>query len=122
MREIFVFGSNLAGRHGAGSAKHALDNYGAKLGQGVGRQGESYAIPTKDENLEVLPVEKIIPYIKDFVRYAMAHSELHFTVVAVGCGLSGYEPKDIAPFFKYAPPNCTLPPEFVKILEEEAQQ
>jgi len=30
-RRIFVFGSNLAGRHGAGSARHAYLKHGAKI-------------------------------------------------------------------------------------------
>ena len=44
---IFVFGSNLAGRHGKGAAKFAKDYHGAIYGRGVGLQGTSYAIPTK---------------------------------------------------------------------------
>ena len=49
---IFVFGSNLAGRHGAGAALCALREHGAIYGQGVGLQGNSYAIPTKDSKFK----------------------------------------------------------------------
>lgn len=44
--EVFVFGSNLAGIHGGGAAKVAYQKFGAVMGQGVGIQGQSYAIPT----------------------------------------------------------------------------
>ena len=44
--EIFVFGSNLAGMHGGGAARFAYKRFGAVWGQGVGLQGQSYAIPT----------------------------------------------------------------------------
>ena len=44
--EIFVFGSNLQGRHLGGAARIAQLYFGAVWGQGVGLQGQSYAIPT----------------------------------------------------------------------------
>ena len=47
MTEIFVFGSNLAGRHGKGAALAALKEHGAVYGHGSGYRGNSYAIPTK---------------------------------------------------------------------------
>jgi hypothetical protein len=105
-KKIFVFGSNLAGRHGKGSALYARQHCGAIYGQGVGRQGGSYGIPTKDKNLNVLPLETIKFYIEQFIRYASEHSELEFQVTRVGCGLAGYSPKQIAPLFDNAPNNC----------------
>jgi len=50
--EIFVFGSNLKGMHGGGAAYIAYRKFGAIMGQGVGLQGQSYAIPTMQEELE----------------------------------------------------------------------
>ncbi len=44
--EVFVFGSNLAGMHAGGAARVAYERFGAVMGQGVGMQGQSYAIPT----------------------------------------------------------------------------
>lgn len=108
-KPIFVFGSNLAGRHGAGAALAARNLHGAIVGQGIGRQGNSYAIPTKDTKLNPLPLEIIGGYISDFLQYAKDHQELVFEVTRVGCGLAGYEDEDIAPFFEGAPPNCKLP-------------
>ncbi len=52
--EIFVFGSNLQGYHGAGAARMALDKFGAVWGQGVGLQGQSYAIPTMEGGVRLL--------------------------------------------------------------------
>lgn len=111
-RNIFVFGSNLAGLHGAGSALAAIKNYGAKRGQGIGLQGESYAIPTKGHNLEVLPLMIIHSHVDDFIGFAQDHDDMTFNIVAIGCGLAGYKPEEIAPMFKSAPANCILPVEF----------
>lgn len=109
---IFVFGSNLAGRHGAGAALFARQRYGAKLGQGIGPQGMSYAIPTKDAKLVTLPLGEIAIYVKDFLAYATRHPELTFNVTRVGCGLAGYKDADISPMFAGAPKNCVLPAEW----------
>lgn len=107
---IFVFGSNLAGRHGRGAAKFARDYRGAIYGQGKGRQGNSYAIPTKDAALRVLPLDHIAVYVYHFIDYAQQCPDLTFEVTKVGCGLAGYKESQIAPMFKDAPPNCVLPP------------
>ena len=48
--QVFVFGSNLSGRHGKGAAKTAL-GWGAKWGQAKGLQGKTYGIPTKDATI-----------------------------------------------------------------------
>ena len=103
--EIFVFGSNLAGRHGAGSARHALKHHGAVYGVGVGLVGSSYAIPTKDVNLRILTLSEIAKYVKDFIAFASRSPDLTFNVVDIGCGLAGYSPKDIAPLFAGSPAN-----------------
>ena len=107
--QIFVFGSNLAGRHGKGAALTAYRKYGAIYGQGVGMQGNSFAIPTKDENLNTLPVNKIEKYVNNFIKYATLNPDLTFQVTRIGCGLAGYEDSDIAPLFINAPSNCILP-------------
>lgn len=108
--KIFVFGSNLAGRHGAGSALHAKRFYGAISGQGEGRQGSSYGIPTKDAVLQTLPLDVIRRHVDTFLAYAAAHeTSLRFEVVAIGCGLALYKESEIAPMFAGAPANCELP-------------
>ena len=106
---IFVFGSNLAGRHGKGAALEARQKHGAIYGKGVGLQGRSYAIPTKDANIRTLRLTTIREYVKDFIEFAKAHPEMTFNVTRIGCGLAGYKDKDIAPMFRDAPANCNLP-------------
>ena len=112
-RQIFVFGSNLAGRHGAGAALHAKNCRGAIYGQGVGLQGSSYALPTKDFTLHSLPLDKIAEYAAQFIEFAAAHPELEFELTAVGCGLAGYAPAQIAPLFRSAPTNVCKPDAFL---------
>lgn len=106
---IFVFGSNLSGRHGKGAALCARNEYGAEYGVGVGRTGNAYALPTKDERIRTLPLPRIAGYVADFLKYARAHPELEFQVTKIGCGLAGYKECEIAPMFGGAPMNCHLP-------------
>jgi hypothetical protein len=106
--EVFVFGSNLAGVHGAGAAKQAVE-YGAKYGMGVGMTGRAYAIPTKNEDINTMPVVEIASYIDGFVKFTNAHPGVKFFVTRVGCGLAGHKDDDIAPLFKGCSDNCNLP-------------
>jgi hypothetical protein len=106
---IFVFGSNLAGRHGKGAAKTALERYGAIYGQGIGLQGRSYALPTKDAKLNPLPLVEIQRHVSIFLGFADAHPDLTFQVTKIGCGLAGYAEEQIAPLFVDPPVNVQLP-------------
>lgn len=113
---IFVFGSNLAGRHGKGAAKEAYKKYGAIYGRSIGPMGESYAIPTKDFELKVLDLSVIRAYVDLFVDYTKNNPNLNFFVTAVGTGLAGYRDEDIAPMFKGAI-NCWFPASWKQYLE-----
>ena len=112
--EIFVFGSNLGGIHGAGAARLALLRWGAIFGRGVGIAGQTYAIPTKDEKIDTLPIDTIRIYVDEFIEYAKNHPELIFLVTKIGCGLAGYNVGDISPLFQSAigVDNIILPQEF----------
>ena len=116
--EIFVFGSNEAGRHGKGAAKTAL-RFGAKNGVGIGLHGNTYAIPTKDDKIKTLSISKITRYVNTFIAFAKEHRELNFMVTEIGCGLAGYEAKDIGPLFKDAidVDNISLPVSFWNVLK-----
>lgn len=92
---IFVFGSNLAGRHGKGAAKYALNHHGAIYGQGEGLQGNSYALPTKDENLMSLPLQGVDRSIATFLFFARDNPEMQFALTPVGCGLAGHSKREI---------------------------
>lgn len=111
--EIFVFGSNLAGMHGGGAARLARIRWGAVMGQGVGLQGRTYAIPTMQGGPETIK-----PYVDEFIAFAKAHPGLRFLVTEIGCGIAGFTPSQIAPLFAGAAdvPNILLPARFWDVL------
>jgi hypothetical protein len=117
---IFVFGSNMAGRHGKGAAKHALLYYGAKSGVGIGHIGHSYAIPTKDHDLKVLSLDQIAHFVRAFLAYARTNPDLEFNVTRIGCGLAGYQNNHIAPMFDDPPFNCYFDREWTLYLGPKA--
>lgn len=121
IREIFVFGSNQAGRHGAGAALHALKYHGAIYGLGEGVQGNSYALPTKDYNIQTLPLESIKRHVDTFLACAKQHPDIVFLVTQVGCGLAGQKPQDIAPMFSSAPSNCLFDVAWKEYLPDHLQ-
>ena len=116
--EVFVFGSNRAGRHGRGAAKLAV-KFGAVMGKGEGYYGRTYGIPTKDRKLKVLTLGEIELAINRFIKHAKKNPDMSFQVTEIGCGLAGYKPKHIAPFFKESLEleNVKLPKRFLEILQ-----
>jgi hypothetical protein len=100
MADIFVFGSNLLGIHKKGAALDALTKHGAILGQGIGLQGNSYAIPTKQSPARSLDLVQINKFVADFLNYAYYTPEHVYHVTQIGCGLAGFEPCQIAPMFR----------------------
>ena len=116
--DIFVFGSNLAGDHAGGAARLANQKFGAIWGQGVGLQGNSYAIPTMQGGIETIK-----PYVDEFIEFAKSHPELTFYVTKIGCGIAGFKEEDIAPLFKTAIniPNIRLPEDFMDIVSPSQQ-
>jgi len=106
---VLVFGSNLAGRHGKGAALVAKERFGATPGVGRGRQGRSYGIPTKREDLTVRSLAEIHVDVAAFIEHAQKHPETPFFVTRIGCQLAGYSDSEIAPLFAEAPANCNFP-------------
>lgn len=122
--EVFVFGSNLAGRHGKGAALVAQRRFGARYGKaegmmGIGSGRRCYAIPTKDYWLKTLPLDCIEMYVERFISTALVRDDLHFLVTPIGCGLAGYLPRDIAPLFRSVPANVSLPLSFWDEIDPE---
>tara|TARA_R110000796_G_scaffold164498_3_gene281358 strand:+ start:1537 stop:2154 length:618 start_codon:yes stop_codon:yes gene_type:complete len=117
--QIYVFGSNLAGKHGAGSAKKATEFFDAEYGNPEGLQGKCYAIPTKDEKIETLPISMITIYVERFLNFVKANPEYDFLVIEIGCMLAGYKPIDIAPLFIRGKhfPNLSLPKSFINVID-----
>lgn len=125
--EVFVFGSNESGIHGAGAARLAFDKFGAKWGQGLGHTGQAFAIPTKDWKVQSLPTGVIGMYFGRFLAYAKARPKLKFFVTKIGCGLAGLDVADIAPLIHVwgdLPPNVVIPKEFSKeeIIRHESKK
>ncbi len=114
--DIFVFGSNLAGMHRGGAARVAFDKFGAVWGQGVGIQGQTYAIPTMQGG-----VETIKPYVDDFIKLAREWDQNTFYVTRIGCGIAGFTDEEIAPLFDeaYDLYNVRLPKSFAEIIERK---
>lgn len=113
--EVFVFGSNLGGFHGGGAARVALESFGAVWGQGVGLQGQSYAIPTMHGGVEVIK-----PYVDEFINFAREHRDKKFLVTPIGCGIAGFTVEEMAPLFADAidDENIILPESFVKVINQ----
>ncbi len=113
--EIFVFGSNMEGNHAGGAARTARRLFGAVQGQGVGLQGQSYAIPTMQGG-----VETIKPYVDEFIELAREWDQTTFYVTRIGCGIAGFKDEEIAPLFADALElyNVRLPESFVKVIEQ----
>ena len=116
--EIFVFGSNEGGKHLGGAAKFALDNFGAEINNPFGLQGQSFAIPTLDENLDKLDINKIQDYINNFEIIVKQRTDLHFHITPIGTGIAGFSFQEMAILFAgfqdYA--NVSLPKQFIDII------
>jgi hypothetical protein len=109
--EVFVFGSNASGAHGAGAARTAYEKFGAEWGEGHGLHGQSYAIDTMS-GMAVLEDE-----VRDFLEFSRRHPDLTFLVTKVGCGIAGYTPEEVAPLFTGRPVNVVLPDAFRVVLD-----
>lgn len=118
---VFVFGSNEAGAHGAGAAKYAAQTLDAVPGKGYGfgSRGLTFAIPTKDKQIQTLPLDVVRNYIYSFKFNTEAEPDLKFKITQIGCGLAGFSKWDIAPFFKNSPNNCYFDEAWRPILGDE---
>lgn len=109
-KEVFCFGSNTAGIHGAGAAKEAFLKHGAKYGIGYGlcfdHNGASFAIPTKDRHIQTLPTAAVERFVIGFLAFAESRPDLTFKITRIGCGLAGKTDQEMAALFIDAPDNC----------------
>lgn len=120
--EVFVFGSNMEGRHAGGAAKFAWKNFGAKLGIAEGLSGQSYAIPTLDKKGRKRPLEDIRKSFETFYKFAEDNPDKIFLVTKVGCGIAGFTVEEMAEVVKSLgdiPFNVTLPMEFSRIRKDK---
>lgn len=119
--QIFVFGANRAGRHGAGAARLAWQRFGAEYGK-VGLVGQSYGLCTKDESIRTLPLSEIRKEIEEYILVASENPHLEFLTTEVGMGLAGLKVSDIAPLFYglAIPSNVIFPKSFHNFWEQNA--
>jgi len=115
---ILVFGSNLEGRHGAGSALAARLHFGARYGVGEGRTGHCYALPTKRTPYERMTIQELRTHVDRFLEHAREHTTNSFVLVEIGCRLAGFTVAEVAPLFRAAldMPNVFLPHSFLQQL------
>lgn len=107
--EIFVFGSNLAGKHSAGAAFQAKKHFGAEIGVGEGLRGQSYAFPTLGRDFEKLSVGHLETSRRILYNTCEANPTMRFLLTKVGCGIAGYEEAEMKALFVEAPANLILP-------------
>lgn len=118
--EIFVFGSNLNGAHGAGAAYTAYKSFGAEMGVGEGMTGQCYALPTKDKNMEPVKSRALYFSLQELRKEIIANPDKHFLITRIGCGLAGFKDYEVAPLMQdfMELENVSLPKEFIEILEK----
>lgn len=114
--EVFVYGSNQFSRHGSGSAKAAVDKFGAIYGDvPMGLCGQSYGIITKSFNSVDVDLKFIERQIWVLYQFAFLRPDLTFYVTKIGTALAGFTINEIASLFKslpIQPENIILPIEF----------
>ena len=114
---VFVFGSNLNGMHIGGAALAAV-KWGAIPTIGEGLQGQTYALPTKDYNLNTRTLPDIYDSVIRLLQCVEQNPDKLFMVTKVGCGLAGLTVEQVAPMFRQFLDldNVSLPQEFIDFL------
>lgn len=112
--EVFVFGSNLLGIHGAGAAKVARERFGAELGVGEGLMGRCYAFPTVTSPMMLAADRKLRRDRLEEARdklFETAHEMpgTTFFLTKVGCGLAGFTEEEMASLFHGSQANIIKP-------------
>ena len=107
--QIFVFGSNLAGKHYGGAAKQAVDMFGAEYGVGEGLTGRSYAFPTLDEDFKQVSNTVFKAARLHLYKTAQENPDKEFLLTKVGCGIAGFSEDTMKKLFKNVPSNIRKP-------------
>ncbi len=111
--QVFVFGSNLAGKHYGGAAKQAADQFGAEYGIGEGMTGQCYAFPTLDENFNKVSNTQLKASRLYLYKEANANPDKEYLLTKVGCGIAGFSEDTMKKLFKNAPSNITKPKDWM---------
>jgi len=134
--QVFTFGSNPEGIHGAGAARVAANNYGAIMGIGRGHMGQSYGLVTKNLTPNYTEEPSGITYVKAGERsvsksqmlvniihlylYAIDNPELDFMIAYTPApNLNGYTPIEMVELFLMAKPptNIVFNEELIKLYD-----
>ena len=107
--QVFIFGSNVLGKHGGGAARQAFDDFGAEWGVGEGMTGQCYALPTLDENHQQVSEQFLKEAIMRFYNTAITNQNKQFLLTKVGCGIAGFDEEYIKSLFTVPPANIVLP-------------
>ncbi|MGB3204210.1 MAG: DUF4326 domain-containing protein [Crinalium sp.] len=133
--EIFVYGTNVEGRHGKGAAKCAFGNYqhspgsigkwavyGTAKGYMQGYEGASYGIVTKElrSHKPAITIEQVRCQVKQFLAWAGDNPDKKCLVTMIGCSLAGFKVSEIVSLFSNVdiPANVALPQEFWDVLDK----
>jgi hypothetical protein len=106
--QIFVFGSNLAGRHAGGAALYAKEHFGAEEGIGEGLTGQCYAFPTLGFHNK-RSRRDLETSVYKFFDAARKNPEKEFLMTTVGTGIAGYSHEEMKTLFVNPPENVVLP-------------
>ena len=112
--EVFVFGSNMAGNHAGGAARTAVEKFGAVMGQAEGLQGQSYAIPTLDKDMNKVTPEQLQASLERLAEYARVNSSTTFYLTKIGCGIAGFTEEEVIRLLNNVdmPGNIVIPEDF----------
>jgi len=97
--QVFVFGANAEGNHGAGAAKQAYDNGWTKSGHSKGLMWQSFAINTMSGK-DVMETG-----LEDLAITAYKNPALEFLLTPVGTGIAGYSPQELEEMLPDFPDN-----------------
>lgn len=113
--EVFVFGTDSEGKHKSSASELAVKDFGAKMGQGEGFSGQSYAIPVHKHR-----TWKMAEAVSRFIEFAKSNPDKNFLVLSVGCGAAGMDEYEVSLMFEKAidVENIFLPRIFIKTLKD----
>lgn len=114
--EVFVFGSNKNGNHFGGAARVAYEKFGAEWGVGEGHTGQSYALPTLNEDMEKVTEDELEDSFAKLIQYADDNRQLTFYVTKVGCGIAGWDINEVRKIFWNAVKRVAPDPDWMPSL------
>lgn len=122
--EIFVFSSNLLGKHIGGTARIAKEKFGAQEGVSEGITGQCYAIPTLDEDFSRVSLLDLTVSMTLFLQHVKLYKDRYtYYLTGIGRSIVGWSVYDIREVFQtclkrvcngVVPENLYIPKEFDK--------